>query len=339
MTISTDTKDPLVRSLILLSLIPRHPKSATVQELKTALEKRGFVVTPRTLQCDLGEKLSRRFPLICQEDGQTFRWSFDSRAQINLPATDTASALAMHLAEGHLRQLLPPGVLDLLEPQFAEARHHLQALEHNTLTRWAQRVRTLPNGKMLLPANVDGAVWEQVATALLEQHQLQVNYLSRIKGEVKPMLLHPKGLASRGPATYLLASVGDYSDVRHFALHRILHAEVLPDAARDDAFDMDAYLPTAAFTPRQGTGMAELVADVHPQIAWTLRETPLSEDQTLEPLPDSDWSRLRASVADDQETLWWAIGLGEKIRIHAPVQLRETIIEKCQQITAIYAPS
>lgn len=134
-----DPKDPLLRSLILLSLIPRYPKSTTVQELRDALEKRGFAITTRTLQRDLGDKLSRRFPLICQEDGQTFRWSFDSQAQINLPATDTAAALAMHLAEGHLRHLLPPGVVDLLEPQFAEARHHLQGLEHNHLKRWAQR--------------------------------------------------------------------------------------------------------------------------------------------------------------------------------------------------------
>lgn len=335
---ASDSKDPLVRNLILLSLIPRYPKGASVQELKAALEKRGFAVTARTLQRDLGDKLSLRFPLICQEDGKTFRWSFDSRAQINLPATDTASALAMHLAEGHLRHLLPPGVLDLLEPQFAEARHHLQALEHNTLTRWAQRVRTLPNGKMLLPASVDGAVWEHVATALLEQRQLQVDYLSRVKGEVKPMTLHPKGLASRGPATYLLASVGDYSDVRHFALHRIQRAEVLPDAARDDAFDMDAYLPTAAFTPRQGTGMVELVADVHPQTAWTLRETPLSEDQTLEPLPDTDWLRLRASVPDDQETLWWVLGLGEDLLVHAPASLRKTIVKHLQALHSMYAP-
>jgi predicted DNA-binding transcriptional regulator YafY len=332
----SDPKDPLVRSLIVLSLIPRYPRSTSVQELKTALERRGFSVTPRTLQRDLADKLSHRFPLICQHDGQTLRWSFDSLAQINLPAMDTAAALAMHLAEGHLRHLLPPGVLALLEPQFAEARHQLQALQHNSLTRWAQRVRALPNGKALLPASVNSTVWEQVATALLEQRQLQVDYLSRVKGEVKAMTLHPKGLVSRGPITYLLASVGDYSDIRHFALHRIQRAEVLSDAARDDDFDMDAYLPTAAFTPRQGTGMVELVADVHPQIAWTLRETPLSEDQTLEPLPDSDWLRLRASVPDDQETLWWVFGLGENIHLHHPARWAADISRRATSVLHLY---
>lgn len=38
----SDPKDPLLRSLTLLSLIPRYPKSASVQELRTTLTA-GFV--------------------------------------------------------------------------------------------------------------------------------------------------------------------------------------------------------------------------------------------------------------------------------------------------------
>lgn len=332
----SDPKDPLVRSLVLLGLIPRYPRSASVQELKASLERRGFSVTERTVQRDLANKLGHRFPLICQNDGRTFRWSFDSQAQINLPALDTAAALAMHLAEGHLRHLLPPGVLAQLEPQFVEARRQLQSLDHNSLSHWAQRVRAIPSGKALLPASVDGQVWEQVAAALLERRQLQVDYLSRMKGEVKAMTLHPKGLASRGPISYLIASVGDYTDNRHFALHRIQRAEVLDARARDDDFDIDAYLPTAAFSPRQGTGTVELVADVHPQVAWTLRETPLSADQTLDHLPDSDWLRLRASVPDDQETVWWVFGLGENIHLRNPARWSEEINRRASSVLHFY---
>ena len=334
----SDPKDPLVRSLVLLGLIPRYPRSASIQELKAALERRGFSVTARTLQRDLADKLGHRFPLICQNDGQAFRWSFDSQAQINLPALDTAAALAMHLAEGHLRHLLPPGVLAQLEPQFVEARRQLQSLDHNSLSHWAQRVRAIPNGKALLPASVDGHVWEQVAAALLERRQLQADYLSRSKGETKALRLHPVGLVSRGAVSYLIATVGDYEDLRHFALHRIQHADVLDVAARaSDDFDIDAYIPSAAFTPRQGTGTVELVADVHPQLAWTLRETPLSADQQLEPLPGSDWLRLSASVPDDQETLWWVFGLGEQVFIHKPSHLKISIAKKAHNMSSLYS--
>lgn len=331
-----EPKDAVARSVVLLGLIPRYPRSITTKELQTALMDRGFKVTVRTLQRDLIEKLAVQFPLICDEDGRTFRWSFDHQAQINLPATDTATALSMHLAEGHLRHLLPPGVLGLLEPQFAAARNHLQSLQHNHLSRWAQRVRSLPNGKALLPASVDGDVWEKVATAVLEQRQLQVEYFSRVKSEVKPMTLHPKGLVSRGPSTYLLASVGEYTDVRHFALHRIQKAEVLDAEARDDDFDMDVYLPTAAFTPRHGTGLVELVADVHPDIAGILQETPLSEDQTLEPLPDGEWLRLRAKVPDDQETRRWLFGQGDQLVVQEPFAFRQKVIERIKRQRSLY---
>lgn len=321
-----EPKDPLIRNLVLLGLIPRHPRSISTVALRDALATQGFDINLRSLQRDLVDKLSGRFQLLCSVDDpdlaiarqRPYRWSFAPTAQLSLPGLTPAAALAMHLAEGHLRHLLPPGVLAQLAPQFEEARRQLQGMQHNQLSRWAQRVRALPNGKALLPASVDPQVWEQVATALLDGRQLQVDYLSRAKGEIKPMTLHPRALVSRGPVSYLIATVGDYSDVRHFALHRIQRAEPLPDAARDDGFDLDAYLPTAAFTPRHGTGTVQLVADIHPDLAWTLRETPLSEDQVLEALPGSDWVRLKASVADDQETLSWVWGCGEKIQVRLP---------------------
>ena len=159
------------------------------------------------------------------------------------------------------------------------------------------------------------------AAGLLRPHED-----SRSKGETKALRLHPVGLVSRGAVSYLIATVGDYEDLRHFALHRIQHAEVLDASARtSDDFDIDAYIPTAAFTPRQGTGTVELVADVHPQLAWTLRETPLSVDQTLDPLPDGDWLRLRASVPDDQETVGWLFSMGEKIKVLTPDVLTDKI--------------
>lgn len=328
---NSDPKDPLLRNLVLLGMIPRHPKSISTLQLQAALADQGFHVDLRTLQRDLAEKLSAKFQLICSADDpdeavrkqRPYRWSFSPEAQLSLPTMSPAAALAMHLAEGHLRHLLPPGVLVALQPQFVEARQQLQALEHNTLSHWARRVRSLPNGKALLPASVDADVWEQVASALLESRQLQVEYLSRTKGDIRNMRLHPKGLVSRGPVSYLIATVADYTDLRHFALNRIQQAEKLETAAREDQFDIDTYLPTAAFTPRQGTGTVELVADIHPQLAWTLRETPLSEDQQIEAIPESDWLRLRASVADDVETHGWLLGLGSQVRIRSPQKLVE----------------
>lgn len=340
-------RDPLLRNLILLRMIPRYPSSISTTELHEALAREGFEISLRSLQRDLDGKLSQHFDLLCSKDDpdpaiaglRPYRWSYQPHVRPGLPLMSAAEAMAFQLCEGHLRHLLPPGVLGQLEPHFAEARQTLNKREGSRHAHWLDRVRSLPNGKALLPAVVAPDIWEKVATAVLEQRQLLVDYFSRAKGEVKTMTLHPKGLVSRGPATYLIASVGDYTDIRHFALHRIRKAEVMAAASRDDDFVMDDYLHVAAFTPRQGSGMVGLVADVHPNIAEILRETPLSGDQTLEPLPGTIWLRLAACVPDDQETYWWVMALGAGILVHEPSSLRKSIIKNHQSLHCMYTPS
>lgn len=338
-------RDPLLRNLILLRMIPRYPISISTTELHEALARESFEISLRSLQRDLDGKLSQHFDLLCSKDDpdpaianqRPYRWSYQPHVRPGLPLMSAAEAMAFQLCEGHLRHLLPPGVLSQLEPHFAEARQTLCKREGSRHAHWLDRVRSLPNGKALLPAVVPADIWEKVATAVLEQRQLQVDYFSRAKGEVKTMTLHPKGLVSRGPATYLIASVGDYTDIRHFALHRIQRAELIEALARDDDFDMDAYLPTASFTPRQGTGMVELVADVHPDTAWILRETPLSEDQVLKHISGSNWLRLTAKVPNDQETLWWTYGIGEKMKIRSPARWQQETRQRLLIANNLYA--
>lgn len=339
-------KDPTRRNLVLLRLIPRHPASISTIQLRDALlqEDPDFDITLRSLQRDLEGMLSGRFNLMCSKDDEDeairkqrpYRWSYEPHTRAGLPVMSSAEALAMCLSEHHLKYLLPPDVLTLLRPHFSEARTRIESTSSGSHGRWARRVRSLPNGRALLPAIVDGKVWEHVADALLRQRQLRVDYLSRAKGDIRPMVLHPRGIVSRGPCNYLIASVGEYSDIRHFAMHRIQRAELLELTSRDDAFDMDDYLPGAAFTPRQGTDTVELIADVHPQLAWTLRETPLSSDQTLTPIPETDWVRLHAHLPDDQESFWWVYGLGENIRIQSPVALKQAVLARTHSVLSLY---
>ena len=122
---------------------------------------------------------------------------FDSGSGARPSVESTPTALALYLAESHLNGLLPQSVLDQLGAQFRKARNYLDDLGHNGLAHWARRVRTLPNGKALLPAQVDAQVWAQVCAALLESRQLEIDYLSRSKAERKQLRIHPAGLVSR----------------------------------------------------------------------------------------------------------------------------------------------
>lgn len=324
-----EPKDPLLRQIALLQLIPRWPGKKSTTTLQEKLRDRGFEIDVRSLQRDLN-RLKDRFDIERLNDERPFQWGYKECASHNLSQYDTPTALTLHLVESHLRHLLPQGVMQQLAPQLRAAREHLEHLTQNQLARWPQRVRAIPNGQALVPADIAPMVWAAVSEALVGQRQLRVSYRSRSKGgETKILRLNPQSLVSRHAVSYLVAMADDYEDLRQFALHRIEQAEVLDDAAparQRDGHDIDAYIASGAFgMPRTGAGQpVELVADVDAQTAWLLRETPLAPGQTLEALAEdsraehSGWHRLRVTLPDSQETLWWILGLNSRIRVHAP---------------------
>ena len=334
----SEAKDTLLRLIALLRLIPRTPGRIATTTLLEKLKDDGFSVSLRTVQRDL-ERLSIPFALQRDESSPSFRWSLSENAPIDLSAMDTPTALALYLAESHLQTLLPQSVLDQLGPQFRMARNYLDNLENNGLAHWAHKVRAIPNGKSLQPAQIAPCVWDQTSTALLERKQLQISFLSRSKSELKRLLVHPTGLVSRHAISYLIGSVDGYDDLRQFALHRIHQAECLETLARTrDDFEIERYIRQDLNT-NKSIEQVELVADVSPQIAWLLGETPLSIEQTLAPLEDSDWQRLRARVPDDQETLWWVFSLGENVRVIEPKSWAATIQERAARLEALYEPA
>lgn len=332
-----EAKDTLLRLFSLLRLIPEYPRYSTAPTLHEKLRDRGFYVDLRTVQRDL-QRLSGPFSLIDEEEGGRKQWSHAKNAPLDLRDMEPATALALYLAEGHLKNLLPQSVLDLLDPQFNKARNYLGELEQNHLGHWARSVRALPNGKALLPAPVTPETWRAVSTALLEHRQLRVEYLSRSKADTKPLLIHPAGLISRHSTSYLIGNVDGYEDLRQFTLHRIRLAECLNEPARlRPDFEVDAYI-SQQLNAEPPIRQVELIADVSPHIAWLLGETPLSPEQSLEALADSGWKRLHATVPDDQETLWWVFGLGENVRVHAPQRWVQDIRERTAAVASLYRP-
>lgn len=334
----SDPKDRLFRHLALLRHIPRAPKSISTSELQKKLKAEEFNIDSRTLQRDLSGRLALDFPLLCDESRRPYLWSFPKDTpRFDFPALDTPTALAFALAQSHLGKLLPPSVLELLAPHFDLAQRQLQGLEHNKLVHWLNCVRAVPNGKALQPAEVQASIWSPVATALLEARQLEMVYLSRSKGENKTLRVHPAGMVSRHCVSYLIGTVEGYSDYRQFALHRIKHAVCLDAPVREQAdFDIDQYVHSGGFNNPGPVEFVDLVADVSPQIAWLLSETPLGSQQTLKQLPDSDWQRLNARVPNDQETLWWVFGVGESLRLYEPQGWVDEILVRLNKIQGLY---
>lgn len=331
-------KDRLFRHLAMLRLIPRAPRSISTTELLGYLRAEGFVIDMRSLQRDLTGRLSMDFPLQCDESQRPYRWSFAKDSpNFAFPALDTPTALAFVLAQHQLKKVLPHSVFSLLAPHFDLAQRQISGLKNNGLIRWVERVRAIPNGKVLKQADVSVAVWECVSIALLEQKQLEIHYLSRSKREHKVFVLHPAALVSRHSVSYLLGVVDGYCDVRQFALHRIDKANCLDVCSCDPSgFDLDRYISCGGFNNPAPVMPVQLVADVAADVAWLLRETPLATGQKLNQLDGSDWERLSVQVPDDLETLWWVFGLGEKIRVHHPSHWVEKIISRVDDMSCLY---
>jgi predicted DNA-binding transcriptional regulator YafY len=332
---AAEVKDPLFRYLAILRLLPQFPNRITTRELLDRLERNGFSVNPRSAQRDL-MKLSASFPIGYHPEGRSYEWGYVEGAAFSFPGITPDAALAHMLAEQHLASVLPSTVFDLLKPTFAAARDYLGGMQRNLLSGWSKRVRAIPNGKALQPAVVDAKVWHSVSKGLLHGEMLRVIYKSRSKNTEREFELHPLGIVVRHSVTYLVARVDAYDDTRQFALHRVLRAERMMRDADPDEFDIDGYIDSGAFSGIGDIRRVELAADVHPQVAWLLSESPLGDDQALSALADTDWSRLRVTVKQDQETFWWLLAMSVRIRVIEPQDWRDQLRQLAQQVSFLY---
>ncbi len=322
-----------LRMLAMLRLIPRRGKIDTAT-LRTRLAGLGWNVSRRTIQRDL-RQLQSVFPdLLCDENRDIPGWFWRADAAvIDIPAIDPALALTLVMARAFLAPVMPPWVLSQMNPYFQAAER--LADRHRT-GAWSERIAVIPRTLPLLPAEIKEAVYDAVSQALTEDKALQARYRSR-HGSACEYQLHPLGLVFRHEVTYLVATAWHYDDPRHFALHRFESCQVLDiPARRPQGFDFQTYLRQGAFQyPKPEDALIELVLRVHRNTAVHLGETPLSEDQRLDPL-EGDWMRLRATVLDSEQLHWWILAMGENVVVEAPAALRRAIRHRLGRAAAGY---
>ena len=325
-------RDTLFRHLAILQMLPRAPHKLSTSTVQMRLEEQGYTMTLRSIQRDL-EKLAEHFPLECHKECKPYRWNYVANYTSDLPAMDTVTALTLVLAEETVRSLLPKVAIDKIGYKFESARKHLEGMHENGFSQWSQRVRAIPNGKSLIPAEIQPAVWEGLTDALLNHHAVNVEYLSRLKGELKTYTLHPLGLVTRDSSSYVLASVNSHDDVRQFALHRFRSVSASASLYRAQPdFNVQHYIDQGAFGFPLSQEPVKFIARVITSVAWLLAETPLSHDQSLSE-PDADgWVQLTATVPNDQQTQWWIMGFGSGIDVLEPASWREHILQQAREV-------
>jgi len=127
--------ETILRLLTMLRLIPRYPQHIDTSALQRKLGDEGFHVTRRTIQRDL-HRLSRAFPLTC-DDHKPTGWSWAPEGAIlDVPGMDPSTVLMFVLAESFLAPLLPRTTLRKIRPYLQQARKVLDSVPGNDLRSW-----------------------------------------------------------------------------------------------------------------------------------------------------------------------------------------------------------
>src|SRR5690625_5590230 len=108
----------------------------------------------------------------------------------------SAAALTLSMAVQHLQALLPPQVLEHLEPYHQEARQILATHKQGKYGDWSDKVRVVSQN-ILLPAPVDKDTRGLIYQALLESRELLAAF-----NDHPHRIIHPYVLAHQGATPY-----------------------------------------------------------------------------------------------------------------------------------------
>lgn len=325
----------ITRQWELLKHLPSTEPGTTAADLRLTLAGLGYAVSKRTVERDL-EGLEALFP-ITHGDDEPYRWHWVKGGAMGVLGLSTADALSLHLLERFLQPILPAAMTRQLEPAFALARDKLAAQQgRNTLGRWATKVAIVDPSLQVLPARIDGVAMQAVQEALLAEETVEVHYLSPGRVAARAHTLHPLGLVQCGPITYLVATAGDYTDVRTWAMHRMRVATRLHAPARVPSdFQLSRFIDGGGLQFGV-TGRIRLKARLSGHLAGQVAETRLADDQSLVPDGD-DRFLLTATVQNSWRLQWWLLSKTGDIEVLLPKALRRQVGDLLTEAADLYA--
>ena len=309
------------------------------KELEEYLAREGFVVHQRTVQRDLVtfSKLFADLKSDGNRDMLGWYWQKDSQL-LDLPAMPPEVALSFQLTQQFLDQAMPPSVKESLSPYFNRADQVLSVLQqaNNTLSHWHEKIRFLPRNQALIPAEIKPEILSCVYKAVLEGKCIAVTYVNK-EGNEKQYDLHPQAIVVRDSVIYMVATLWKYTDLMHFALHRLISCEISETDYRPlENFSLDDYIATGTFDYAQElSNTIKLTVYFEPSAGSHLLETPLSEDQKIVHKRDGRLE-INATVNDSMQLRWWLLGFGDKVEVVKPKKLRDEFSKISQNMLALY---
>jgi len=311
------------RHMAILRYIPQEPRFTTTIELKNKLSTDGFNVSLRMLQRDIDTLCCQH--AICRDDSVRPHHWFQLKGVSHTGMTPS-TALAICMLKEHAHQLLPTEVSNNLDGFFSQATHKLAAAPENPLSNWPAQTARLAPGFQLGKPIINDQIMKTVEQALIYQQGLLINYKPRPPRPNKQYQINPLGLVARGHVVYLVASLRNSGEYRHFVLHRMVDAELSSHSAKlPPNFDLSSYLEKGSMSFPKNE-VISLVLKVNYIEGYHLLETPLSPEQAVS-YPDQEHFIIRAQLNNTEELKWWLMSISDISELLSPESLRKELAE------------
>ena len=327
-----------IRLIHLLRYIPKYPSKRSLKNFQDHLSNLDFDVSNRTIQRDL-VKLSRYFPLVCDERSTPYGWSWikDSKGS-DLAAMDKMEALSLSLAHKFLEPLMPVEGYDRIKNLFDQANNILESSDKSHLKKWRDRVRVLPQTQRLISPSVDQEVQTKIYDALLNGWQLEVQYLKANAKKPERRIVNPLGIVLQGIVHRLICTMdSDVENIRHLPLHRFKGVNANGEnLVEPEDFSIDEYLENQSLSLLRSKKDLKIEVLFEALAGFHLTETPLSLDQkSIE--TEGGKIRITASVADTEQLRWWLFSFGENVEVLKPKSLRDEFKERSRSLNRLYS--
>ena len=294
-------------------------------------------VTPRTIWRDVGALQEVGFPLIDEKrDGQT-RWKMMPHGLKGL--ADSGLSISELASLYFSRALVQCLVGTPFHEDASSAMGKVAAALPPRLRAFLDRLPGVLNVKSTpLKKREEARYRKHIAAllaAVLEHHQVKMQYYSASSRQTKEYVVEPYRLAYAQGGMYLLAQVPKYRQLRTFAVERIKSLTVT-----SQTFDAPEGAQTDPFPNSLGvnTGEAERIEiEFLPEAAVHIRERTWHPSQQIREKTDGS-IRLTLNVCNDWALRSWILGFGPLARVVSPSALAEAILEQLEDARDGYAP-
>jgi len=313
---AAQSRSTLLRHWKLMEMIPRQPQAITSKAIHENMAIAGYSVTRRTIERDLQGFTDAGFPVVVDTTQEPYLWSWDAKTPaLSLPAPSVSDALLLAMVKDYLGPMLPPQMLEALQPYLDRAILVLDgAKANNTLANWRDKVHAVLPSQALIAPTIPVDVQRAVSDALLQETQLEITYDSMSGKKGQAMTVHPHALIHRGQMGYLVCACWDYIGLRRLAMHRIRAAlNTYTPMVKQPDFNLPQYLAQGHGDFGSGE-MRSLDIKVSPDLAAYLEECKLTVDQTLTKMDDArGWYRLQTKITDTPQLKWWLLSQGSEL--------------------------